>query len=219
MDADGSGVTRLTDNDAGDWSPDWSPDGRRIAFTSDRNGNRDIYVMDADGSGATRLTDNDAVDHAPDWSPDGQRIAFHSGRDENWDIYVMNPDGSDIARLTDNDAEDGSPAWSPGGQRIAFSSYFGRNSRIHVKDVGTDIPEPAATTTASPSQERSGSQTESDTARETFEASSPSGYTRVSLTDQGTVWGIPERFTTDSSLAEGLQLCQRGGGPLKYCVY
>ena len=60
MNADGSGVTRLTYNDAFDGYPAWSPDGRRIAFDSQRDGNREIYVMDADGSGVTRLTDHGA---------------------------------------------------------------------------------------------------------------------------------------------------------------
>ena len=68
-------ATRLTFNDAFDASPVWSPDGRRIAFTSDRDGRSEVYVMNADGSGVTRLTHNDAVDSSPAWSPDGRRIA------------------------------------------------------------------------------------------------------------------------------------------------
>ena len=77
------------------WTPAWSPDGRRIAFTSERDGNPEIYVMNADGSGVTRLTYNDArdLDSFPAWSPDGRRIAFHSNRDGNFEIYVMNASG------------------------------------------------------------------------------------------------------------------------------
>ena len=90
---DGSGVIRLTDNDASDVTPAWSPDGRRIAFASERDGNLEIYVMNADGSGVTRLTYNGANDLFPDWSPDGRRIAFHSNRDGRMDIYVMNTAG------------------------------------------------------------------------------------------------------------------------------
>ena len=85
-----------------DRDPSWSPDGSRIAFTSYRDGNWDIYVMDADGSNQQRLTDNPAVDRMPSWSADGSRIAFVSGRDGNWDIYVMDADGSNQQRLTDN---------------------------------------------------------------------------------------------------------------------
>jgi len=56
MNSDGSGQTRLTDNNAADFGPSWSPDGTKITFVSERDGNREIYVMNADGSGQTRLT-------------------------------------------------------------------------------------------------------------------------------------------------------------------
>ncbi len=69
MNADGSDQTRLTNNAAHDYSPTWSPDGAKIAFTSYRDGNAEIYVMNTDGSGVTRLTNNAAIDFAPTWSP------------------------------------------------------------------------------------------------------------------------------------------------------
>ena len=69
MQADGSGQTRLTSNTADDYGPSWSPDGKRIAFYSTRDGNYEIYVMQADGSGQTRLTSNTADDNGPSWSP------------------------------------------------------------------------------------------------------------------------------------------------------
>jgi Tol biopolymer transport system component len=68
MDADGSNVTRLTNNPAEDCCSNWSPDGLRIAFRSDRDGNEEIYVMDADGANVTRLTDNPAEDDSPSWA-------------------------------------------------------------------------------------------------------------------------------------------------------
>ena len=99
VNADGTGVVRLTDNEAADRFPAWSPDGGRIAFHSDRDGNYDIFVMNADGTGVVRLTDDEAYDVYPAWSPDGGRIAFMSERDGNYDIYVMNVAGSDVSAL------------------------------------------------------------------------------------------------------------------------
>ena len=144
MNADGSGVTRLTNNSIDDLNPAWSPDGRRIAFHSDRDGNFEIYVMNADGSGVTRLTNNSAYDGDPAWSPDGARIAFESfrsPRDGNWEVYVMNADGSGVTRLTNNySASDNNPTWSPDGTRIAFHSnsdfgFGGLNYEIYVMNA------------------------------------------------------------------------------------
>ena len=128
------GILRLTDSDDSDGNPAWSPDGRKIAFVSDRDGAEDIYVMDAaHGSDVERLTYFGAEDEdrsgirfdggSPVWSPDGQRIAFAWDRREgNLDIYVMAADGSNVERLTDSDALDGPPVWSPDGRRIAFGA-------------------------------------------------------------------------------------------------
>jgi Tol biopolymer transport system component len=79
----------------------------RIAFSSNRDGNTQIYVMDADGSNQTRLTSNSDIDWAPAWSPDGSKIAFTStpGRDGKWEIYVMDADGSNQTRLTGHPAD------------------------------------------------------------------------------------------------------------------
>ena len=98
MNADGSGVVQLTDNDSLDLFPTWSPDDKRILFSSDRDNDvesYDIYVMNADGSGVEQLTDGCSNYH-PAWSPDGERIAFASLAD----IYVMDADGSDVVQLT-----------------------------------------------------------------------------------------------------------------------
>ena len=81
--------------------PTWSPDGKRIAFSSNRDGNLEIYVMNADGSQQTRLTNNSSFDDYPAWSPDGKRIAFTSYRDRKYEIYVMNADGSGMRQLTE----------------------------------------------------------------------------------------------------------------------
>ena len=84
-----------------------------IAFSSNRDGNFEIYVMKADGSQQTRLTNNPAFENRPSWSPDGERIAFISDRDGNREIYFMKADGSQQTRLTNNSAFDARPMWRP----------------------------------------------------------------------------------------------------------
>ncbi len=98
-DADGTNLQQLTDNDVEDSWPDLSPDGKRIAFVSDRDGDREIFVMDADGTNVQQLTDNDGLDWAPAWSPDGKRIAFQSERDGDYEIFVMDADGTNVVGL------------------------------------------------------------------------------------------------------------------------
>lgn len=132
INADGTGLQRLTANSAGDMAPAWSPDGTQIAFTSNRDGNNEIYVMNADGSDQCRLTDNSAYESHPDWSPDGTRIAFVSERDGNREIYTMNADGANSQRLTDNPADDMRPDWSPDGTQILFNSERDGNWEIYV---------------------------------------------------------------------------------------
>src|SRR5205823_1190404 len=111
---------------AGCGSDSTAPSGRpaagQIAFTTDRDGNPEIYVMNADGAGLRNLTNNPDNDGLPDWSPDGTRIAFRSDRDGNAEIYVMNADGSGLRNLSNNPSLDLEPTWSRDGTRIAFYS-------------------------------------------------------------------------------------------------
>lgn len=105
-----------------DGSPAWSPDGSRIAFYSERDGNGEIYVMDADGSNVTRLTNTLADEGYPWWSPDGETLTFDSDEAGGFDIWTMNADGTNPRRLTTHAAREVAASWSPDGSTIVFMS-------------------------------------------------------------------------------------------------
>jgi Tol biopolymer transport system component len=118
-----------------DLQPAWSPDGRRIAFTSLRDGDREIYVMNADGSHQRRLTNDPARDDDPSWSPNGRQILFASDRDGDAEIHLMEADGSRVRQLTDNTGLDFQPEVSPRGQSIALVSDRSGAFAIWVKSA------------------------------------------------------------------------------------
>ncbi len=128
MNADGSNQTGpLTTQGSNTFMGDWSPDGSKLVFQSNRDGNFEVYVMNADGSNPVNLTNNATAglnnDSQPSWSPDGTKIAFHSNRDGNSNIHVMNADGSNVVNLTGSSlAEESAPRWSADGTKIAFQS-------------------------------------------------------------------------------------------------
>ncbi|RMF79995.1 MAG: hypothetical protein D6737_09610 [Chloroflexi bacterium] len=139
----------LTRNAASDRFPQWSPDGTKIAFHSNRHSgaarNFDIYVMDADGKNVQRLTTHEYDDAMPQWSPDGTMIAYHSYdlRTGEWDIYVMNADGSNVRKVV-GDLETGvlsdesMATWSPDSTQIAFTSGPPRTTQTELYIVNID---------------------------------------------------------------------------------
>jgi TolB protein len=125
VNADGTGRQRLTRNPAEEFSPAWSPDGTKIAFSRFTESHFQIFVMNTDGTGATQLTFGDAAATGAAWSPDGSRIAFTRCAG-SCDVYVMDADGQGARRLTYGEPPgDESPTWSPDGRAIAFADIDG----------------------------------------------------------------------------------------------
>ena len=115
-------TTRLTTYADRDSSPQWSPDGTKLAFRRRADDVSDIWTMDIDGGDLQRLTDNGGNNYDPRWSPDGSRIAFTTNQAGNFDIGVMNSDGTEQALLTSHPADDEFPTWSSDGTVLAFHS-------------------------------------------------------------------------------------------------
>ena len=157
--ADGSQYTMLTNEEGPDVAPEYSPDGRRIAFTSPRSmppgfpGEQrfysDLYVMDADGSDVRRVTFTDGVvDFQPSWSPDGRRIVVARGPGTTppegqltapTDLWIIDFVSGRNRQLTDSpDTWEGWPDWSPDGRRIAFEGDLSEPGNDDVYTIGAD---------------------------------------------------------------------------------
>jgi Tol biopolymer transport system component len=139
---DGSEARALTDTRGYDAEATISPDGKKIVFTSVRDGDLDIYTMDADGSNQTRITDVLGYDGGPFFSRDGKKICFRASRPRGeaevkkyreflaadlvepsaLEIFVMNADGSDIQQVTRNGAANFCPFFHPSGKKVIFAS-------------------------------------------------------------------------------------------------
>jgi hypothetical protein len=136
------GSTIVRSSDGGLTWDAWQP---RIAFSSDRDGNREIYTMDQDGNDVWRHTVGPAKDENPAWSPAWTHLAFQTDRNGNWDIYTVragcDPTASDayascdLRQLTGDPADDMLPAWSPDGRSIAFVSTRDGNPEIYLMDT------------------------------------------------------------------------------------
>ena len=98
-----------------------NPATEKIAFTSTRDGNSEVYIMDPDGSQQTNLTWHSARDLAPAWSPTGQHIAFNSDRDGIRDIYLMDANEKNVRKVFRSSAYREYPAWSPDGEKLAYT--------------------------------------------------------------------------------------------------
>jgi Tol biopolymer transport system component len=133
---DGTDAVAVFTSSSEEAVPAWSPDGTRIAFRSNRDGNSEIYVIDEDGANLTRLTVDNAVDTNPTWSPDGRYLAYRSLRDGNAEIKLLDTENLDrpSVNLSKNSANDYTPDWSLTGNVIVFTSNRGGNYDLWKMD-------------------------------------------------------------------------------------
>ena len=156
---DGSGLRRLTNYNVYTAEGVLSPDGRRIVFTSLKDGDLDIYTMNVDGSDVKRLTTQPGYDGGPWWSPDGTKIVYRAWhpadsagladykgllaqrmvRPSRMELWVMNADGSGQRQITNLGGANFGPSWTPDGKRIVFSSNYktprSRNFELYLVNL------------------------------------------------------------------------------------
>ena len=156
---DGTGLRRLTNYDVYTAEGVLSPDGRRIVFTSLKDGDLDIYTMNVDGTDVRRLTTTPGYDGGPWWSPDGTKIVYRAWhppdsagladyqgllaqrmvRPSRMELWVMNADGSGQRQITSLGGANFGPSWTPDGRRIVFSSNYknprSRNFELYLVNV------------------------------------------------------------------------------------
>ncbi len=126
------GLSGVTDD-----QPAWSPNGRYVAFVSDRTSKAEIFIADPSGEEVRQVTDHPGNNWDPSWSPDNTTIAFASDRTGDWEIFVVNVISGTTKQLTQSPGTDWNPSWSPDGKHIAFSSARSGNFEIYTIDTDT----------------------------------------------------------------------------------
>ncbi|QQS42873.1 MAG: PD40 domain-containing protein [Acidobacteriota bacterium] len=132
-----SGQVNLTSTPAADRYPSWSPDGKQIAFETNRNGNWDIYVMKSDGSDQKALTSGKADDRYPRWSPDGASVMFVRAEDGRSDLFAVDPEGRAVKRLAEIEGDELFPDWHPSGKKVAYTSGKLPDTDLFELDLAT----------------------------------------------------------------------------------
>jgi TolB protein len=136
MDYDGAEIRQITKNKSLNVSPAWSPDGRRLAFVSYRQGNPKLFIYNGeDGSLKDSTPPGSELCVAPDWSPDGRLIAFSSSSGGDSDIFILDVATGRSRQISFSRGSDTSPEWSPSGREIAFTSDRSGTPQIYIMDA------------------------------------------------------------------------------------
>ena len=131
-DFDGANVKQITENRSINLSPSWTPEGKKIAFTSYLRRNPDLYLIDEDGKNLQPLSRYPGLNVSPSWSPDGKKIALMMGMEGKSDIFLIDANGGNPRKLTKGHGNEASPTWSPDGERIAFVSDRSGSPQIYI---------------------------------------------------------------------------------------
>ena len=139
----GKNPQTLTSGPALNWHPMFSPDGSKIAFTSNRDGGDwELYVMNANGSNEVRITNRNGEDSMPCWSPDGSKIYYMYSDAADIKIWRMDPDGTDAEAVSTGTGYDAYPVVNPAGTKIVFARNIGVNQQVYTMDIdGGNIAE------------------------------------------------------------------------------
>jgi Tol biopolymer transport system component/uncharacterized membrane protein len=223
-------LKRLTSNPNSDIQAAWSPDMTKVVFTSNRDGQNEIYLMNADGSNPVNLTNNPADDQQPSWSNDGNWVAFTSNRDGNYEIYILRLSNNVLLNLTNNPANDTQPSWlrssnqSVAGEFIVFTSDRDGNQEIYLTRTDGTL---TTNLTANPANDQMAKSSPDGTLiafttnrngnpevyTMQFDGQNPTNLTNNPASDFGPVWSSDQTFiafTTDRDGNREVYLLQPG---------